>query len=182
VGSGKLNASIGREGEIPSKQGSSSRDANDALGAHNRSEVVSRPSALVPNLDRSTGKMSASNRTSQARARVVAALAVGATKQQAALLGGVTDRTVRRWWDEALESEVAQAKFDMGVVTTARLFAAASTAASVLAEIVDDQNVPTAIRLRAASVVLQCARQWRDSEEVERRITLIEERLGNGPN
>lgn len=121
--------------------------------------------------------MSSSNRTSHQRARAAAALAVGGTQEQAALVAGVTARTVRRWLDDGLESEVRAAQAAQSVRTSARLMGMAHTAAEVLDQIMHDSEVPPSVRIRAASVILQCSRDWRQSEQTEQRLLAIEEAL-----
>ena len=106
---------------------------------------------------------------------LVAALAGGATVQEAARSARVSESTVyRRLNDAVFHQRVAQARSEMltrAVGTLARVAAAAATTLALLLK-ADSESV----RLGAARTVLELATKLRESEELERRIALLEER------
>lgn len=118
--------------------------------------------------------MTASDRSTTAETVLVAALAAGATQAEAAAAAGISERTVRRRLEhQDLARRVAEERSRLVTHTAARLTGLAGTAVDALGELLAD-DVPPAVRLRASLGVLEAARVWRESSELEERITAIE--------
>ena len=117
--------------------------------------------------------MSGSGRRT-ADAALIAALATGATREEAAVAAGVSERTVyRRCDDHEFTSQVEDAQQDLISRSTARLGAATGQAIETLVDLLDAAQPPS-VRLGAARAVLDSAMRWRDAEETELRLAALE--------
>ena len=117
--------------------------------------------------------MSASGRHN-GDAALLAALAGGASHQEAAALAGVSERTAyRRLEDPAFRQQLAGARSELIARATGRLAAACSAAAATLAGLLKADS--ETVRLGAARSILELAIKLRDAEELEARIATLEE-------
>lgn len=110
----------------------------------------------------------------RADAVLVASLAGGSTKEEAAEAAGVSERTVyRRCDDTDFVARVEEAQQELISRTTARLCATTGRAVDTLSELLDASQPPS-VRLGAARTVLDSALRWRDAEEIEIRLLALE--------
>ena len=109
---------------------------------------------------------------------LVAALAAGTTKQGVARLIGVGERTIyRRLEDPEFRRRVDQARGELVSRTVGRLADAGSAAVTTLLALLkaDSENV----RLGACRAILELGLRLRESEEFERRLSVLEDRAGD---
>lgn len=110
-----------------------------------------------------------------ARAAVIAALAAGLTIRETAQQTGVSEGTIYRWrrkpdFTKAVES----ARSELISNTVGRLSDSATAAVAVLRRLLSE-DTPPSVRLGAARAILEMASRYRESEELERRLTVLEE-------
>jgi hypothetical protein len=89
----------------------------------------------------------------------------------------VNDRTLRRWLGEP--DFVAALDLAQGAMldrVTVDLVRASSGAVALLRSVCEDTNCKTALRLRAAQILLDSVLRWRELRDIERRLTALEER------
>lgn len=109
-----------------------------------------------------------------ADAVLIAALAAGATRQEAARSAGVGERTVyRRQLDPEFQARVDGARDDLISQTTAMLCSLAISAVATLDELLHPSNPPS-VRLQSARSIIDAAMRWRASEVVEVRLAALE--------
>ena len=109
-----------------------------------------------------------------ADAVLIARLAAGATRADAAAAAGVGQRTVyRRLNDAAFARQVAAARAALVSQAVGRLADAASAAAATLRALLDAE--PESIRLGAARAVLELGAKLRAADELEARIVALEQ-------
>jgi len=112
--------------------------------------------------------------TKNAGGVLLAALAGGATHQEAATQAGVSLRTVyRRLENAAFRRQLAGARGDLIKRAIGRLAAACSAAAATLAMLLRADS--ESVRLAAAKPILELAVRMRESEELEARISVLED-------
>jgi hypothetical protein len=105
------------------------------------------------------------------------ALARGATRQEAGRVAGVSERTVYvRLSDPAFRLRVAEFRRAMIDGAIGKLATIADKAADVLGKLLDEQA--PAIRLRAASSVLEQLTRMREHVELSERLEELERHLG----
>ena len=110
-----------------------------------------------------------------AQAVAVAGLAAGLTMTEVARQAGVSDRTIRRWLKrDAFRRRVEDARTELITGTVGRLADSAGEAVATLRQLLREGN-PPATRLGAARAILEMASRYRESEELERRLTVLEE-------
>jgi transposase-like protein len=106
----------------------------------------------------------------------VAALMTQRNVEEAARAAGIGTQTLMRWrklpefqaaWREARRAAVSQ--------SNARLQQASSTAVSVLMKIMVDTNAPASTRVRAADRVLDHAKHSIEYEDIEVRVSALEQ-------
>ena len=104
------------------------------------------------------------------------ALLSGKTVPEAAEAAGVNQTTVRRWLrkDEAFSEALAAGRREalsnaMNLVTLA-----ARTAAGVVLEVMRSPKTPPAVRLRAATGVLEMLLKWAELQDFEARLRKLE--------
>jgi hypothetical protein len=106
---------------------------------------------------------------------LIAALAGGATNQDAARRAGVSEKTVyRRLDDPTFRQQVADARAGLVTRAVAMLAEAGTEAVRTLRALLAD-GTPPAVRLGAARAVLELGTRLRESEELERRLAALEE-------
>jgi hypothetical protein len=116
-----------------------------------------------------------------ADAPLIAALAGGATVQDAAEVAGVAPRTVhRRLEDPAFRQSVANARTELIARAVGSLAESASEAASTLRALLGAET-PPAVRLGAARSVLDLVVKLREHDELAERIAALEGRLAEAP-
>ena len=104
---------------------------------------------------------------------LVAALAAGSTKQEAARLAGVGERTVyRRLDDPQFRRRIEQARAELVGQTVGRLTDASTAAVATLRALLEAEN--ESVRLGACRTILELGRNLRESEELERRLAVLE--------
>lgn len=112
-----------------------------------------------------------------ADAALVAALAGGATTRDAAKAAGIGERTAySRMADPAFKAQVQAARAELIEHAVARLAKASTTAVATLEQLLGKAMPPT-VRLGAARAVLELGAKLREAEELEARISALEERL-----
>ena len=105
---------------------------------------------------------------------LVAALAAGATKQEAARLAGVGERTIyRRLEDPDFRRRVDQARSELVTQAVGRLADASAAAVTTLRALLGADS--ESVRLGACRAILDLGLKLRESEELERRIAALEE-------
>jgi hypothetical protein len=128
----------------------------------------------------SMAAMSANDRRRAANETLIAALASGATQEEAAAVAGVTARTVRRRLGQPEFAERVRAERSVLVTRTAgRLIGLADVAVEALGDLLRPE-ISDSIRLRAALGLLDAARVWREAGEVEERLALLEAAVAAG--
>jgi hypothetical protein len=112
-----------------------------------------------------------------ADAALIAALAGGATVQDAAKAAGVSPRTAhRRLDDRAFKIRVQAARAEL-VEHAVGILAKASTAAAVTLAQLLDKNIAPSTRLAAARAILELGSKLRETQELGDRIAALEERV-----
>ena len=105
---------------------------------------------------------------------LIAALAAGATKQEAARLAGVGERTLyRRLEDPDFRSRVDRARVELIHRTVGRLADASAVAVTTLRSLLEADR--ESVRRGARRAILESGLKLRQSEELERRIAALEE-------
>jgi DNA-binding MurR/RpiR family transcriptional regulator len=108
---------------------------------------------------------------------LIAALLSSPTIQEAAHAAGVSEATAHRWIREAAFDAAYRAARRTAVrQAIARLQQAASQAVSLLITVINDDQAPTANRLRAAEKVIDQALKAIELEDLEARVVALEER------
>lgn len=106
---------------------------------------------------------------------MVAALADGASQREAAVLAGVSDKTVqRRMGRPEFARRVAVARTARVTEHTGRITMMGDTALAVLRDAMCDRHA-IEVRLRAATAVLRHGRELRSNAELEERIAALED-------
>lgn len=113
-------------------------------------------------------------------AALVAALAAGATVQDAARSAGVSERPVYRRLDtDTLRRQLAEARSEMIARAVGVLARVSTAAANTLAGLLKAES--ESVRLGASRSVLELAVKMRESEELEQRIAALEEQSAATP-
>lgn len=107
---------------------------------------------------------------------LAAALAAGATIQEAAELAGVSSRTVdRRLANPEFRARVEEIKGGLVGNITDRLTGQALGAVEVLVELFDN-SIPR-IRLQSAKAILDATLKYREANQLEERIRALEQAI-----
>lgn len=110
--------------------------------------------------------------------KAIDALTSGATKIQAAAAARRTERTVNRWLGEPLFAGTIQAITDLSISDASRRLAAMlEDAIGVLSDIMRDDDVPVAIRMKAASSIIEHMIRLREHGDLAERVARLEEQL-----
>lgn len=105
------------------------------------------------------------------------ALAVGKPVRTAAREAGVGERTIYRWLKKsAFKRRVAELRERLVSEAVGRLGRAMTGAARVLVELLRSED--EAIKLKAATAIIQLGVKLREHGEVERRLSELEELFG----
>jgi hypothetical protein len=116
-----------------------------------------------------------------ADARIIAALAGGATREDAARQAGVGVATVyRRLTEPGFRAAVQQARGEMVSQSVGTLARIASAAAITLGLLLKAES--ESVRLGAARAILELGCKLRESEELEARIQALEESAQTMPS
>ncbi len=109
---------------------------------------------------------------------LLAALAIGATVENAARKAGISERTAyRRLADPDFQARVDQMRRENLARTAGMLSGAALGSVKTLVDLAQDVAVPASVRRGAARDVLDMAVKYRESAEMEQRLAAIEDRL-----
>jgi len=104
---------------------------------------------------------------------IVAALAAGQSIRDIATSTGVSESTVyRRLRDDDFRQRVAETRAELVSSTLGRLVDAGSAAAQKLRRLLDARS--ESVQLAACRAILELSVRWRQSEELEARITALE--------
>jgi DNA-binding LacI/PurR family transcriptional regulator len=110
-------------------------------------------------------------------ARLLIALASGATIKRAAELGGVSVATVmRRLEEEEFRRELARVRSEMIDRAVAKLASSLSAASTTLRTLLGASS--ETVRLGAARAIHELHCRWRESVELEERLSELERQLG----
>jgi hypothetical protein len=111
--------------------------------------------------------------------KAVEALAAGATKEMAAVAAGRTRRTLDRWLlEEPAFAQALRAATNEAVQDAARrLSGLLELVISAVASDIESGETSPRDNLRALDIVAKHAVKLRELEELEQRITALEERL-----
>jgi hypothetical protein len=101
--------------------------------------------------------------------------------EEAARAAGIGVRTLLRWLKlPEFQAAYRHARRDAFGQAIARLQQGTSPAATTLLKIMIDPSVPASVRVRAADSVLNHAAKAIEIEEIEARVTALEQAAGNG--
>jgi hypothetical protein len=106
----------------------------------------------------------------------ILALLTARSVEDAARMADVPPRSLHRWLKEPeFQRAYREARRAAYGQATARLQQATSAAVSTLLKIMVDINAPASTRVRAADSVLDHARQANEAEDIEVRLTALEQ-------
>ncbi len=110
---------------------------------------------------------------------LVALLAGGATRQDAARKAGVSEATVyRRLGDPAFRARIDEARAEFVARVSAMLTSAGVTAAETLVALLAAES--DGVRLGAATRILEMGARFRTEEQFEARLAALEARIAEG--
>ena len=108
--------------------------------------------------------------------KAIAALISCKNNQEAAKAAGVGYRTITRWLTDDLflaELRKAEAEIIRGAVRA--MIDDLPRNSEVMREIREKQRTPEYVKLRAAQLIDQSLRKWREIQDIEERLTAIEQ-------
>jgi transposase-like protein len=106
----------------------------------------------------------------------IAALLTQRNVEEAARAAGIGTQTLYRWLkDPGFQSDYREARRTAVLQSNARMQQASSAAASTLLKIMVDVNAPASARVRAADSVLDRAKYAIEIEDIEVRVTALEQ-------
>ena len=112
--------------------------------------------------------------------QVIAALLRSPTISGAAEQSGISEATLFRWLQRpAFEEAYRRARQSAVDQAIAALQQATGQAVATLQEVQRDTDAPASSRVTAAKTVLEFAFKVREAEEMEKRITALEEKLSH---
>jgi hypothetical protein len=110
----------------------------------------------------------------------VAALLTARNHEEAAKAAGISLTTLQRWQKlPEFEQALRAARMTAFRQSMLRLQQASAPAVSTLFEIMADSNAPVAVRARCAYYILDQTRKGVETEEIEARVTALEEAAGD---
>ena len=113
--------------------------------------------------------------------RAVAALVAEATFEQAARAAAVGESTLYRWLRQPEFAEALRAaRGETFGAALSSVQQAAVQAVQTLRQVMADPDTPPSSRVAAARSVLDMALKAHDLQEIEQRLTAVEEKLGEG--
>ena len=115
------------------------------------------------------------------QAKGLEALLDGANIQDAAAAAGVNRKTLARWLQEPAYWKLYQVNSRRGLELAARrLTGKLDTAVDMLASVMEDDEAPAGVRLRAAQLVVDGALRLLESADFAERLAALEARMENG--
>ncbi len=112
--------------------------------------------------------------------KALEALLEGANIQDAASAAGVNRKTVGRWLNDPAFWTLYQVNSRRVLELAARrLTGKLDAAVGLLASVIDDDEAPASVRLRAASQVIDGSLKLLELTDVQERIAALENRLGH---
>ncbi len=121
----------------------------------------------------------ATKEVSSKQAKFVDALLVGSTVLVAGKTAGISPRTAARWKkDRVLQAALAERRRAQFNETLDAFRAGLPAAMALVLDTIKDKETPRSIRLRAAQIWIEHALQLHKVEELEDRLSELEERLG----
>ncbi len=108
--------------------------------------------------------------------KAIPALLACSTLSEAAAVVGITERTLYNWLkDESFSNEYRAARWQAAGQAIARLQSIASEAAEALQDVYSDKENPASSRVSAARTVLELSIKAVELENLEARITALEQ-------
>lgn len=124
------------------------------------------------------GGMDEPRRLSAKQLKALEALLDGANIQTAAERAGVNRKTVGRWLQDALFWKLYQLNSRRGLELAARrLTGNLDGAVELLTSVMEDDEAPPGVRLRAAQQVIDSSLKLLELTDVQARLMALEERL-----
>jgi transposase len=118
---------------------------------------------------------------SHKKEQAIAALLTEPSIESAAKSIGIGTQTLYRWLKvPEFQKSYREARREVFLQSIARLQQASKTAVSTLLDTMGDPNAPSSVKVRAAETVLNQARQGMELEDVESRISALEQ-AAEGP-
>lgn len=115
------------------------------------------------------------NELSERQNAAIAALLSAGTVSEAAKVAGVPRRTLYKWLElPEFAQTLRAAECETIKGTSRRLSWTANKAAARVEYLIDDPDTPPTVQLRAAQIALDAAIRWRESTDLEERITALE--------
>ena len=114
--------------------------------------------------------------------RAIEALLAGKKIKDAAMLAGVTTRTLQRWRKQPVfSSELSDRTSQLMGDAVLRMVGNMDLSSDVLVELAEDKigHVPFSVRLRAAKYIQEGGIRLMELHELEERISVLEEQLTN---
>lgn len=123
--------------------------------------------------------MEPTKRLTGKQAKALDALLDGANVQTAATLAGVNRKTLSRWLSYDLDFWKAYQKHSQGALQLAarRLTNKLDGAVELLGDVMEDEDAPAGVRLRAAQLVVDGALRLLESADFAERLAALEDRL-----
>lgn len=122
--------------------------------------------------------MDGEQRLTAKQAKGLEALLDGANIQDAAAAAGVNRKTLARWLQEPAYWKLYQVNSRRGLELAARrLTGKLDTAVDMLASVMEDDEAPAGVRLRAAQQVIEGSLKLLDVTDIQERLAALEERL-----
>ncbi len=110
--------------------------------------------------------------------KALEALLDGANVQDAASAAGVNRKTVARWLQEPAYWKLYQVNSRRGLELAARrLTGKLDMAVDMVASVMEDDEAPAGVRLRAAQQVIEGSLKLLDATDIQERLAALEERL-----
>ncbi len=114
--------------------------------------------------------------------RAIAALVSTGSFTKAAVSVGVSERTLRRWMEQATFKErLILSENELISSSVRRLGALVEQALDVLENVMADVDTSSIHKTRAAALVLDSALRWRNQLTIEDRVTSLERKMGITP-
>ena len=122
--------------------------------------------------------MTAADGLSSRKRALVASLAEGRTKQEAAETVGVRPQTVSRYLrDPAVRAALKKAQDEQLDHVAQRMTRGSNRALDVIEEVMTDEAMPSSVRLRAAQGWLQHAWKALELHDLSERVAALEKRM-----
>lgn len=115
------------------------------------------------------------------KAKALEALLEGLNIQDAAAVAGVNRKTLSRWLSYDVEFWKAYQSHSNGALQLAarRLTNKLDGAVELLDSIMEDEDAPAGVRLRAAQLVVDGSLRLLDATDIQDRLAALEERLAH---